>query len=191
MARSSHDDVVMTGTASPYWRPVLEWMIWVGFALLAYSQTSLFDDRIPQYRFGATGWPRAVCMLMIVGATGQLLLRYLDIRRGMAAEDEMEARQALTPMRLAQRAAIFILPLIYLYSVPWVGFYFASPVFVILLMLVLEVRSPKALIGVTFVIFAAFLIIFTRYFYVALPVGNLPFFYDINNAIIMFARIGL
>src|SRR5690606_25355703 len=155
-------------------RPVLEWVCWVGLALLAYSQTGYFDQTIPEYRYGATGWPRAICFLLIIGASAQLAFRSREIIRGQAEQQEWEAeqRKPIARMRLAQCIAVFVLPLVYLYLVPSVGFYVATPVFIVLLMLLLEVRSIKALAGVTAVVFGTFLIVFTRFFYVALPVGN-------------------
>ena len=40
-------------------------------------------------------------------------------------------------------------------------------------------------------VYGFFLLIFTRLFYVAVPVGQIEPFYSINNAIIIFARSGL
>ncbi|WP_157928932.1 tripartite tricarboxylate transporter TctB family protein [Pararhizobium haloflavum] len=193
MARSTEFDVTTSSGPSPYLRPALEWAVWVGFALLAYSQTGLFDREIPEYRFGATGWPRAVCLLMIAGATGQFLMRCLTIARGVVETDAAEEapRQKLSGREIAQRTAIFLLPLVYLYAVPYLGFYLMTPLFMLALMLILEVRSPGPLIGVPLTVSVIFLLVFTRLFYVGMPVGNLPGFYDVNNAIIGFARLGM
>ena len=74
---------------------------------------------------------------------------------------------------------------------PSIGFYVATPVFILGLLLLLEVTSPAALLLVTTVVYSLVLLIFTRFFFVALPVGGIQWFYDINNAIISIVRAGL
>lgn len=177
-----------------YRAPVLEWALWMALVGAVYSQTGYFDTEIPEYAFGATGWPRALCLATAAGATGQLLTRLAALRRGEpAVASPASAPVPATPPTLweqAKRLAIFLFPLLYLYAVPTLGFYLATPVFVLGLLLILDVRSPGALLGVTGVVCALVLLLFTRFFYVALPVGQPPF-YDINNAIIVIARMGL
>ena len=188
--------------------PVVEWAIWIAVLAWVFWQTQRFDREIAQYAFGAAGWPRALCIAAALGATGQLIYRIAEIRRSRAAGPEAALPESAVPETAApepaapegprpalwQRAKhlpIFIFPLIYLYLVPSVGFYVATPFFILGLLLILEVRSLRALIGVTCVIYGLVLLLFTRFFYVALPVGRIEAFYDINNAIIGIARYGM
>lgn len=167
----------------------VEWAIWVGIALFAWLQTGRFDEEIAEYRYGATGWPRALCIAMAVGATGQLLLR---LKQGPEAEDGEAARQPTpTVWRWIQRIGIFILPLVYLYFMPTLGFYVSTPVFIALLLILLEVRNPLTIVTVVAIVYGLMLALFTRFFYVALPTGSEAPFYDWNNAIIEFARWGM
>ena len=71
------------------------------------------------------------------------------------------------------------------------GTYFITLFFILGLLLLLKVRSIKALLGVTAITYLLLLVVFTRFFYVALPVGRWDFFYDFNNWIIVVARIGM
>ncbi len=175
--------------------PVVEWAIWIAILAWVFWQTQRFDREIAQYAFGAAGWPRALCIAAALGATGQLIYRIAEIRRGRAGRPESATPEAEVPRpSLWQRAKhlpIFIFPLIYLYVVPSIGFYVATPFFILGLLLILEVRSPLTLLGVTSVIYGLVLLLFTRLFYVALPVGRIEAFYDINNAIIGIARYGM
>ena len=183
--------------------PFVEWAIWIAVLAWVFWQTQRFDREIAQYAFGAAGWPRALCIAAALGATGQLIYRIAEIRRGRAAGPEAAGPETAAPesaapegqkpglWHRAKHLPIFIFPLIYLYLVPSVGFYVATPFFILGLLLILEVRSLRALLGVTCIIYGLVLLLFTRFFYVALPVGRIEAFYDINNAIIGIARYGM
>lgn len=182
--------------ASPvtYVRPVAEWIIWVGLAVLVYAQTDRFDQDIAEYAFGASGWPRSLCLAVIVGATGQFVYQMTTIWRGrdLAVEESDDGvREKLGISALVQRLGIFVGPLIYLYAMPSVGFYVATPVFIVVLLLLLEVRSVTAIATVTAIVYGLALLVFTRLFFVALPTGHIEALYDVNNAIISIARTGL
>ena len=170
-------------------RPGAEWLLWMTIALIAYFQTSVFDQDIQEYDYGPTGWPRAVCIGLMLGATGQFLSNSLAIwRTGTKTTSETQqvrGRQAL------QQVMFFILPFVYLYLAARIGFYVATPFFIILMLLLLEIRSITTILLVTFCVFGIALLVFTRLFYVALPVGRIEILYDINNAIILLARLGL
>lgn len=169
-------------------KPLAEWLIWVAIAAFAYSQTVNFDKVISDYPIGPTGWPRTICWLIAAGATGQLLYNLLGARE---AEVEAVRRPRDGALKTAQRLAVFLLPFVYLYLTPRVGFYVATPVFIVALMLLLEVRSIVAIVGVTATVYGLILLIFTRFFFVALPNGSLDGFYELNNAIIGIARFGM
>ena len=176
-------------TRRPVLPALIEWAIWIGLAAFAWAQTGRFDEPIAEYRYGASGWVKGLCIAMALGATGQLALA-LTGRGGLVAETARRAER-VPARRWAQRIGIFVLPLVYLYAMPTVGFYVATPVFIVLLLLLLEVWRPLTILAVTGVVYGLVLAIFTRFFYVALPTGSAPPFYDWNNAIIGFARWGM
>ncbi|MBB4302748.1 hypothetical protein GGD81_001784 [Rhodobium orientis] len=202
MVSSSQEDVAgireRIDTPVTYIRPILEWIFWVGFAALVYAQTGYFDKKIPEYAFGATGWPRALTIAMIIGATGQFVYQMASIWRGkdLAAidgddsEPQANGKTATLGSKL-QRLGIFVVPLIYLYLMPRIGFYVATPIFVVVLLLLFEVRSVITIATVTAIVYGLALLVFTRFFYVALPTGRIEAFYDINNAIISIVRAGM
>lgn len=178
-------------------RPIAEWAFWILLALIAYSQTGNFSEDIADYAFGASGWPRALCLAIVLGATGQLAYQALTISRSGASapsddyKTEPGDSKRLTGWRLVQRLGVFVLPLIYLYVMPSIGFYVATPLFILAFLVLLEVKSPIALVTVTLVVYGLVLLIFTRLFYVALPLGNVESFYNISNAIIEIVRSGM
>lgn len=180
----------MTGGSRPALRLWLEWGLWVGLAAAAYWLTFDFDEPLGVYAFGASGWPRFILACILVGATLQLVVAL--VRRPAEdlpapPEDGAGAAQPASPVSL-RLLAIFGLPLVYLFLLPGAGFFVTTPLFVLAFLWILEVRRPPALIGVTAVVYGLVLLIFTRLFYVALPVGNWPGFYDANTWVVVAVR---
>jgi len=171
---------------------ILEWAVWIALALIAYNITYVFDKPIEGYRYGATGWPRAVLIAIMAGATLQLIFKYF--RWEADSEEEQTPSDAETSGRLSQAlgmVGIFAVPFIYLWLLPRTGFYLTTPFFIVAYMAVLNVRSWKPFVFVTATVYGLLLLIFTRLFYVSLPVGSWQPFYDINNAIIVAVRTGM
>lgn len=183
-ANSAQDDL------KPYARFVGEWLFWIVLIGLYYQQTGFFDKEISNYDFGAAGWPRAVCLAAMVGATFQLALQIRSYRSGLVQDGGEAEKTTITPRQWAHRLSIFCWPFVFLYFTPILGAYVSIPLFVAGLLILLGVRSVTSIALVTFIVYGLTLLIFTRFFFVALPVGSEYLFYDINVAIIEFARIG-
>lgn len=173
---------------------VLEWAVWFALAAAGYWLTFEFDEPLDVYEFGASGWPRFILVCIVVGATVQLFLGLQRGRREAAgpADDEVPAdSEAETRSRLPVSPTligIFVLPLIYLLLLPRTGFFLTTPFFIAAFLWILQVRRLRLLFGVTATVYGLVLLIFVRLFYVALPVGNWPGFYDVNNWIVVAVR---
>ena len=183
----------MNGSGKTSLALVLEWAVWISLAAASYWLTFAFDEPLDVYRFGAAGWPRFILACIAIGATVQLLFGLLARRRsavgpGPAAADadpdEAPPRFAVSPIL----AGIFLLPLAYLLALPRIGFFVTTPVFLVAFLWILQVRRPRLILGVTAVVYGIVLVVFVRLFYVALPVGNWPGFYDVNNWIVVAVR---
>lgn len=186
-------------------RPVFEWLVWTAIVILALLQTRNFDRDIEQYAFGADGWPIAILIAIFAGATLQLVFRLRQQRRllnGEAGTVEQGPVPTETPRSAPEGGSvtdqlnirlicIFLLPFLYLFVMPRAGFYLTTPCFILALLLLLQVRSLKALVLVTLSVYGVALLIFTRLFYVALPIGRMDPFYDMNVAILVLVRAGL
>lgn len=171
----------------------MEWFVWVALALIVYNITFEFDKPVEGYRYGATGWPRAVLIAIIFGATLQFIFQWFGWE---ATEDEESdgAENRATKLNWTARirtASIFIVPLVFLWLLPRTGFYLTTPLFILAFMVVLDVKGWKPYVAVPAVVYGLILLIFTRLFYVALPVGSWQPFYDWNNAIIVAVRGGV
>ncbi|GAW37345.1 tripartite tricarboxylate transporter TctB family protein [Roseovarius sp. A-2] len=179
-----------TGLA-PYVRYIAEWFFWIALIGLYFQQTSHFGDEISNYRFGADGWPRGIALAALLGATFQLVLQLHSLRSGPPSSTVEHVEELpVSKKQWALRFMIFAWPFVFLYLMPRLGAYVSLPIFIVGFLLLLGVRKIKPISLVLLVVYGLTLLIFTRFFFVALPLGNEGTFYDINVAIIEFARLG-
>ena len=166
-----------------------EWLFWCALVTLFWLQTVSFAEPIAEFRFGADGWPKMVLLGIFIGATGQMAFGLYEAMRthSQTKSDDAPARQ----IGRWQQISIFVLPLLYLWLMHRIGFFIVTPFFIAAYLWVLEVRRWRPLIFVSAGVFGFVLLLFVRFFYVALPVGAWPFFYEINNQIITLVRFGL
>lgn len=155
----------------------LELAIWLSLAGTAFALTFRFSGEVGTYAWGAASWPRAVILLMAVGAAVQAFVRL----RNTAAERNdrrhpLEERRS--PLKLA---AAFGLPLLFVFLLPRTGFYLTTPFFLLAYLILLGERRPLVLIGVTLLIYVLINLTFTSLLFVALPTGTWPGFYDFSN----------
>jgi hypothetical protein len=165
--------------------------VWLAIGVSAYAMTFQFDDPIQGYRLGATAWPRAI----ILGLLAIAILQFgLSMRKAAAAKrpsaDKAAQSQRQTPEAKAVLKVVlaFVLPLFYLLLLPRTGFYIITPIFLFAYLFLLGEHRWTRLIQVTAIIYAIMIIVFTTIFYVPLPVGYWPFFYDINNWLLQVYR---
>ncbi len=175
-------------------RIVGELALWLGLALGAFALTFEFAGEVGTYAWGAASWPRGVILLMAIFALAQFAIRLRALKAsdpgGAEAADpnissDVLPRNAIARLKLA---AALGLPLVYVYLLPFTGFYATTPVFLFAYLLVLGERRPAALIGAPLIIYAAINLVFTWLFYVALPTGNWPGFYDFSNWFLIMVR---
>ncbi len=165
----------------------------MGLAIVAGVLTTSFDEPLVVYQWGAAGWPRALILLIAVVALVQLAARLGWLGAGRARHDpdtEVGEPGPATAHRAVnlKRAATFALPLLYLVLLPRAGYYLTTPFFLAAYMLVLGERRARHLIGTTLLLYAIVLLVFTRLFFVPLPVGNWPGFYDFGHWFLSFIQ---
>ena len=84
----------------------VELAIWLSLALAAFALTFEFSREIGTYAWGAASWPRAVILLMAIGAVIQAFVRLRN-----AAAEEGVSRHPLEERRPPLKlAAAFGLP---------------------------------------------------------------------------------
>ena len=67
----------------------IEASLWLWLAGFMYARSFGFDREIEIYKYGASGWPRAVLLLIVIAAVGQLEYNWKP--GGLRASDRREA----------------------------------------------------------------------------------------------------
>ncbi len=162
----------------------LEPCIWLMLALAAYIFSADFSQDMDIYKFGASGWPRMIIFLIVVVA----LFEAWDIKRhstvAQAKSEKSEDEKEGNSRPLLSFYMLMGLPLLYAALLETIGFYVLTPLFIFSFMFLVGERRKKILISVTVGLYAILLLLFSRIFYLNLPVGNMHPFYDISNAIL-------
>lgn len=167
--------------------------IWTGLAAVAYGLSFEFAAEPGTYLWGAASWPRGIALLLVIGAIVQAAMRWrTEIGAAHASAGPAAAvRTAGVASETARRLAVFAnfaLPLLYVFLLPRTGFYVTTPFFLAAYLALLGERRAKVLILAPLVIFAMVNLVFTKLFYVALPTGNWPGFYDASNWFLVTVR---
>ena len=169
---------------------ILEVAFWLCFAALAYLSSYSFDREIEIYKFGASGWPRVVILLIAVAAICQLIQAWRagpgpDAGRSASATDPAETRSAAHTLRIA---LVLGIPVAYAALLDVSGFYFTTPIFILIYLWLNGERRIGWLIGLPLLIYGFLLLVFTRLLYVGLPIGYVQPFYDFSNWLVVMIR---
>lgn len=171
----------MAMSPSPNAAVLIELGVWLALALVAFGLSFEFSGEIGTYKWGAASWPRAVILLMAVTALLHATFRYRALARPTKA-DVGGSSPVLSSFGL------FLIPLVYAWLLPRTGFYLTTPIFLVVYLLYVGERRWAVLLITTLIITALVFLVFAKLFYVALPTGNWPGFYDVNNWLLTVIR---
>ena len=163
---------------------IMEGLFWVATAGLFFSYTFTFNQPIEIYKFGATGWPRVILLLILIVALGNLYFNFKmgpkvqQDRIGMGDDHDEVSHYSLETY--LKTGFILIIPFLYALSLKPVGFYCGTPVFVALIMFAWGERRWKFILGNTLFIYVLLLVLFMLVLNAPLPQGNVSPFYDIS-----------
>lgn len=170
---------------------IFEAAIWAVITGVAFALTYQFNEPLPQYRYGAAGWPRVIIFGIAFFALLQTMWNlFYPERKGRIMMGQVEEQisdlpsEATGNMVHLKRLGTFGVPLVYLFLMPRMGFYILTPFFIAGYMMLLGERRLVHLVGTTLFIYALTIVIFLELLFVPLPVGNWPGFYDINSLLV-------
>ena len=119
---------------------MIETAVWLLIAIIFFGFTFEFNQPIEIYIFGATGWPRVVIGLMLIVTFGNFYhhLKYGSTiqagRVGIADDDEAGSYDNLAAV--IKVLAVLGTPFLFALSLKPVGFYFATPFFIALIIVI-------------------------------------------------------
>lgn len=170
---------------------IVEFALWLAFAIFLFVFSFEFNQPIEIYKFGASAWPRAIILMMVLAAFGNL---YWHWRFGVGAGPEAGGADAGGPgdgetgpagtgrtgghFRLA---TILLLPFAYAYLMESIGFYTLTPFFIAAVIFLMGERRLALIAIVSLVSYGLILLLFAKLLYVGLPVGTMHPFYDYSN----------
>ena len=167
---------------------VIEAVFWLTLALIFFYVSFQFNQPIEIYKFGATGWPRAILLLTAVVAIGNFYQAY---KRGAVAQkgrvgasEETEPVHYKSFSQYLQTGWLLILPLIYAITLKPVGFYCGTPFFIALIMFAWGERRVSFILYNTLIIYGVLLLLFMVVLNAPLPQGNVSPFYDVSAFIL-------
>lgn len=162
---------------------LFEVAFWLAFAAAAFALSFRFDREIEIYKFGATGWPRVVLVLIVLGALGQLLSHVRARLAGRAQERGVSVAKssAPEPAYAVRIAAILITPFVFAFLLENVGFYTLAPFFIAAFLFIGGERHWGRIVGISLFVYALMILLFAKLLFVGLPVGNWHPFYDFSN----------
>lgn len=158
---------------------ILETVALMTVAGVAWYYSYDFAGRDTLFRWGAEFWPRVVASLMAMLAVLQYWVRVHAPTVGprIISEPPSEDHSGWTRV-----AIILVVPLIYAWFLPRMGFFALTPFFIFAMMFLFGTRRPLHLFGTSLLIFAIFVLVFMKLLNVPLPRGYWPAFYSFNTS---------
>ncbi|MBC8407737.1 MAG: tripartite tricarboxylate transporter TctB family protein [Rhodobacteraceae bacterium] len=161
---------------------IIETVVWGLIVIIFFGFSFEFDREIEIYKFGATGWPRTILVLLALVTLGNLFHLYSNGSIGDAGRvGQLETDEEMTYNSLrdySKLLAILIGPLIYAILLKPVGFYFLTPFFISYIIVIFGERRLKFILGFTLLLYLILLLLFVVVLNAPLPQGNMSPFYD-------------
>jgi len=163
--------------------------IWSLIVAIFFGYTFEFNQPIEIYKFGATGWPRVIILLLLLVTLGNLFHQFRNgsaIQKGRVgiAETDEAPTDYSNPATLAKIMAILFTPFLFAWLLKPVGMYSGAPFFIAAVIWLFGERRWRWILGITLLIYAILLGLFVVTLNAPLPQGNVSPFYDVSGFIL-------
>ena len=167
-----------------------EAVAWAVFGLVFYLMTFKFDRPLPNYKLGAAFWPQVILIGMMLFAGVLFVSTFLarPMRKHQPAEHSIgealhDDRVPLTP----KLVAFFLVPLIWVFTMRWVGFPLTAPIFFAVFLWLVGVRRGWIILLYTVLFDGTLMLLFYKLIFTPMPQGA-GWFYTLNGYIIGFIQ---
>lgn len=115
---------------------IVDSLLWILLAAFLYAYSFEFDKDIEIYQFGATAWPRAILLLIVIAAIGQLVHQWIlsnrktnDVGETFLAkeaihENTSSEKRATAVSRHLSTFSLLLLPFVYMVLPGWIQRWF-------------------------------------------------------------------
>ncbi len=145
-----------------------------------------FMGPLSNFKWGAAFWPQMILSGIIVVAVILGAVTYLYKPIGNTGKVDLQ-RQKLEndspPAITAKSVAIFLIPLVYVFSMHQLGFFLVTPIFLPLYMYLMGVRKIRTLVLVTAGLYSVIIFLFVALVFTPLPQGA-GYFHSLNGQFI-------
>jgi hypothetical protein len=164
--------------------------IWGIFGLVFYLLTFSFDHPLPNYKLGAAFWPQVVLIGVMLFAGILFASTFLGRPAHEHQRQEHSISEALHDERIAlspKLVAFFIVPLIWVFAMRWIGFPLTAPVFLAVFLWLVGIRRLWVILLYTVLFDAILMLLFYKLIFTPMPQGA-GWFYTLNGYIIGFMQ---
>lgn len=168
---------------------LIEAVVWFSLVVIFFAYSFEFNQPIEIYKFGATGWPRVVVLLLLLATAGNIYYQYhhgsalQEGRVGVAEGGDSEADYS-DRSTVVKMLAVLLTPFLFAVLLKPVGIYFGAPFFIAAVIWLFGERRWRSILSTTILIYFIFLIMFVVVLNAPLPQGNMSPFYDYSGWIL-------
>lgn len=167
--------------------------IWTALVALFFGASFYYDKGFSVFKYGTAAWPRVLLVLMALAIVGQVA-EYLAHAQGDKSRRDQSASfgallrrlKKLDPTLAARTLGAFAIPMLYVLLLSGAGFFVLTPLFIAAYLVNAGEKRFWPVVLTSLGVFAVLTVVFTRYLYVGLPLGNWPGFHAVGAAITNF-----
>jgi putative tricarboxylic transport membrane protein len=159
-------------------RATLPYAVVLAVGVYLYYAADSFEFEETSGRIGPGAWPKIILILMIATALWGVVSSAFRVTANTLEPAEVEQDEALIQPPEIHPWLVWLaigMTLIYLFLLPTFGFFITTSVYIFALMYLGQYRKPVRAAGLSLTIAFAFMFLFMRAVYVALPLGIAPF----------------
>ena len=164
---------------------IVELLAWFSIIIIFFVFSYEFDQEIEIYIFGASGWPRAILLLLLLTTMGNFYHLYKngsEVQKGRVGISDNEEKIKYDNIKdLLKSGLVLLLPFIFALLLKPVGFYSATPFFIVFLIILLGEKKLSNIIFTTILIYFILICLFMVILKAPLPQGNVSPFYDFSG----------
>lgn len=164
--------------------------VWATVLVVFGTASFYYAGGYSVFRYGTAAWPGAILVLMALALIGQIWDYRLAKPSADARDNGTEARRKVLALSRLKNMDVpatlrvmgaFGIPLLYVLMLSGVGYYALTPFFIAAYLVNAGEKRIAPILATTVGVYVVLTVIFTRFLYVGLPLGNWPGFHAVGS----------